>query len=57
MRRVQPESGQRPLKIFTSLQSIKDMQDKYTQQQREKGEKIRRAGEQEGRERGRERAR
>lgn len=34
---MQPESGQRPLKIFTSL-GIKDMQDKHTQQKQEQGE-------------------
>lgn len=29
-----PESGQRPLKIFTSLQGIKDMQDKHAERER-----------------------
>lgn len=32
------ESGQRPLKILTSLQGIKDMLDKHTEKNTEKGE-------------------
>lgn len=32
------ESGQRPLKILTSLQGIKDMLDKHSEKNTEKGE-------------------
>lgn len=32
------ESGQRPLKILTSLQGIRDMLDKHTEKNTEKGE-------------------